>query len=88
MAKADKRDYDGAIADYSAAIQMAKIPADVKAMALYNRALSYQAIQENAKSSEDLAAVLEMTGLPENIRVAAEQRRKRVERRSEKADQR
>ena len=37
MAKAEKRDYEGAIADYSTAIELAKIPADVKAMALYNR---------------------------------------------------
>ena len=86
MAKAEKRDYEGAIADYSTAIELAKIPADVKAMALYNRALAYQAIREDTKSNEDLAAVLETPGLPEYIKTAAEQRRKRVQRRSEKAN--
>ena len=86
MAKAEKRDYEGAIADYSAAIELAKIPADVKAMALYNRALAYQAVREDTKASEDLATVLEMPGLPEYIKTAAEQRRKRVERRTEKAN--
>ena len=47
MAKAEKRDYEGAIADYSTAIELAKIPADVKAMALYNRCARYQAIRED-----------------------------------------
>jgi len=37
MGKANKRDYGGAIADYSAAIQAPNIPKDVKAMAIYNR---------------------------------------------------
>ena len=86
MAKANNRDYEGAIADYSAAVQVPKIPDDVKAMALYNRALAYTAIREEAKSSEDLAAVLEIPRLPENIRAAAEQRWDRVRRRSEKKD--
>ncbi len=36
MVRANKRDYDGAIADYSAAIRASDIPTDVKAMALYN----------------------------------------------------
>jgi tetratricopeptide (TPR) repeat protein len=83
MAKANKRDYDGAIADYSAAIAEPHIPADVKAMAIYNRALAYSAIDEDDSAAEDLEALLEMPGLPENIRTAAQQRRERVRRRSE-----
>ena len=86
MAKASQRDYEGAIADYSAAIQAPEIPTDVKAMAVYNRALAYSAIDEDAKAAEDLAGLLEMPGLPENVRTAAQQRRERLRRRNEDAD--
>ncbi len=37
MAKAKKHDHEGAIANYSAAIDMSDAPPDVKAMALYVR---------------------------------------------------
>jgi tetratricopeptide (TPR) repeat protein len=86
MAKANKRDYEGAIADYSAAIEMAKIPADVRAMAIYNRALAYSAIDDEVKSIEDLSTLLDLPGVPENIRTAVQQRRERLRRRSEKSD--
>ncbi len=84
MAKANKGDYDGAIADYSAAIRAPDTPTDVKAMATYNRALAYSAIQEDAKAAEDLAAMLEMPGLSEEIKTAAQRRRERIRRRNER----
>ena len=84
MKKANKHDYDGAVADYSAAIRASNIPTDVKAMALYNRALAYSAIHENEKSDEDLTAVLEMPGLPKNIKTEAQERRERIRQRDEK----
>jgi hypothetical protein len=86
MAKANKRNYGGAIADYSATIREPNIPTDVKAMALYNRALAYSAIHEEEKSAEDLAAVLEMPGLPNNIKAEAQERRERIRRRNENRD--
>lgn len=86
MAKAKKGDYAGAAADYSAAIESPQIPPDVKGMALYNRALAYSAMNEDEKAADDLAAVLAMPGLPENISAAAQQRRERIRRRNEKAD--
>jgi len=86
MAKANKRNYCGAIADYSATIREPNIPTDVKAMALYNRALAYSAIHEEEKSAEDLAAVLEMPGLPNNIKAEAQERRERIRRRNENRD--
>jgi hypothetical protein len=86
MAKANQRDYSGAIADYSAAIELSKIPDDVKAMAIYNRVLAYSAIHEDAKAAEDLSAVLEIPGLPDGIRTAAHQRRERIRRRGETPD--
>ncbi|MBN2476879.1 MAG: hypothetical protein JXB62_19890 [Pirellulales bacterium] len=84
MAKANKRDYAGAIADYSAAIQAPNIPKDVKAMAVYNRALAYSAMHEDDKAAEDLAAVLEMPGLPANIKTHAQQRREWIRQRDAK----
>ncbi len=84
MAKANKRDYDGAIADYSAAIRSPNIPTDVKAMAIYNRALAYSAIHEDARAAEGLAAVLEIPGLSVNIKTHAQQRRERIRQRGEK----
>src|SRR4051794_18178434 len=81
MAKANKRDYAGAIADYSAAIKMRDIPDDVKAMATYNRALAYSATHQDAKAAEDLAAVLDMPGLSSKIKTEAQQRRDRIRRR-------
>ena len=83
MAKANKRNYVNAIADYSAAIGKPNIPTDVKAMALYNRALAYSVIHEGAKSAEDLAAVLEMPGVPQNIKMQAKERQERMRRRKE-----
>ncbi len=84
MTKANKRDYEGAIADYSAAIEASRIPEDVKAMTIYNRALAYSAMQEDLRAAEDLAAVLEMPGLPLNIKTHAQQRREWIRQRDEK----
>ena len=81
MSKAKKGDFAGAILDYTATIKAAGIPNDVLGMALYNRALAYSAMQENDRAAEDLSTVLNMPGLPENIKVAASQRQERIRRR-------
>ena len=86
MAKAKKQNYAGAISDYSASLQSPGIPPDVKAMALYNRALAHSALEEDAKAADDLAVVLKMPGLPENIQTAANQRRERIRRRQQGAE--
>ena len=83
MVKANRRDYKGAIADYSAAIESPEIPPDVKAMAIYNRALAYSAIHQDDKAADDLKTVLATPDLPDNIRTAAQQRRERIRRRGE-----
>ncbi len=85
MAKAKEGDFAGAIADYSAAIQAPDIPADVKAMAIYNRALAYSAIQEDRKAAKDLSTLLEIPGLSEEIKTAAHQRRVRIQMRDDRA---
>ncbi len=81
MLKAQKGDFAGAILDYTAAIDAAGIPNDVLGMALYNRALAYSAKQESEKAADDLAKVLVIPGLPENIKLAASQRKERIRRR-------
>lgn len=81
MLKAKKGDFAGAITDYSATIDAAGIPNDILAMALYNRALAYSAVREDQKAADDLSKVLSMPGLPDNIKVAASQRRERIRRR-------
>ncbi|MGA2255851.1 MAG: hypothetical protein ABSG53_14490 [Thermoguttaceae bacterium] len=88
MAKANKRNYGGAIADYTAAIREPHLSTDIKAMVLYNRALAYSAMHEDAKSAADLAAVLEMPRLSQNIKTQAQQRQERMRRRSVNTDSR
>jgi hypothetical protein len=55
-------------------------------MATYNRALAYAALDEAQKAADDLAAMLEMPGLPDNILREARQRRERIRRRLAKGD--
>jgi hypothetical protein len=86
MAKARQKDYRGAVADYTAAIESPNIPTDVKGMATYNRALAYAALDEAQKAADDLAAMLEMPGLPDNILREARQRRERIRRRLARED--
>ena len=86
MAKISGRDYGGAVADYTAAIEAADIPPDVKAMALYNRSLAYAAMGEDDRAAEDQAALVDLPSLPENIKTAVHQRRERLRRRDTSVD--
>lgn len=81
MAKAKQGDFAGAVSDYTAAVEAPGIPDDVLGMALYNRALAYSSLRQVDKAAEDLSQVLNMPGLPENIKTAAGQRRERLRRR-------
>ena len=87
MEKAKRKDYLGAISDYTKAIDEPGTPADVKGMATYNRALAYAAIHEDKQAADDLAAMLDMPGLPENVRTEARQRRERIRKRLERSEQ-
>jgi hypothetical protein len=86
MHKARKRDYRGAIEDYTSVLSSPDIPMDVRGMATYNRALAYAALNEDEKAAEDLAAMLNMAGLPQNIIIEARQRRERIRRRLSSGD--
>lgn len=85
MARARRKDFLGAIADYTAAVESPHVPMDVKGMATYNRALAYAAVHEVEKAADDLAAVLAMPGLPEDVVVQARQCCERLRRRREHA---
>ena len=71
MARAKKHNHQGAINDYTAAIDMPGIPASVKAMALYNRAVMHVAAGDRSKGMDDLDAVLAMGGTFVNVKSMA-----------------
>ena len=85
MAKSNDRDHDGAIEDYTTAIDMKDTPGDVKAMTLYNRALVYAASGNKSKATTDLNMVLEMNEAPPNIKSEAKRKLTRMESKSTKA---
>lgn len=78
MAKAEKHDHRGALEAYDAAIKIADSPADVRAMALYNRALVYAAVGEDGKATADLELVLAMEESFINIKTMAKQKLARM----------
>jgi tetratricopeptide (TPR) repeat protein len=76
--KAGKRDHDGAIQDYSDAIELSTASDKEKAMALYNRALVYHAVKENDKAIDDLNSVLTMHSAHSDIKSAATKKLERI----------
>jgi len=81
LACAMKHDRKGARDAYTAAIDMRDAPADLRAMALYNRALLFGASNEIPKTIQDLDAVLAMTAAPHKVKSAARQKLDRMQRR-------
>jgi hypothetical protein len=45
---------------------------------MYNRSLAYSSLGKDELAARDLAEMLTMKGLPENIRTQAQQRRQRI----------
>jgi hypothetical protein len=81
IACAMKHDQKGARDAYTAAIDMRDAPTDLRAMALYNRALLYADVNEFPKATQDLNAVLAMTVAPHQVKSAARQKLDRMRRR-------
>ncbi len=79
MAKAKKRDRQGAIDDYTTMLSMPGMPADLTAMVLYNRALVHVAAGDDGKGVVDLAAVLAMNGAIVNVKSMARQKLARMQ---------
>ena len=82
MARAKKHDHQGAIDNYTATIGTPDTPANLKAMALYNRALVYAAVGEDPKVTKDLSDILAMTEAPDSVRIEARRKLVRMQRRS------
>jgi hypothetical protein len=84
MAKAKKHDHDGALDDYTAVIELPDAPSDVRAMALYNRALVHVAAGDHARGTTDLDEVLAMEGAPDSVKSMARQKLAQRESRARK----
>ena len=74
MRLAKERDHEGAITEYTAAVELEDVPGDVKAMALFNRGLVHMAAGDYGKSVADLEEVLAMDEAPENVKTMARQK--------------
>ena len=77
LSRAGKNNPTGAMEDFTAVINTRDAPEDVKAMALYNRALIYTATNQTSKAMADLNAVMAM---PEPLREIKSAARKRLDR--------
>ena len=79
--QARKKEHQRAVAYFTDAIEALAVPIDVKAMALYHRALAYVAAGNNEKGINDLESVLVLDGAMElvNIKTVARQLRTRIE---------
>lgn len=81
MKKANERDLEGAISEYSSLIDLAAAPADLKAMARLNRGLAYSMNRDYGRAEEDLQAVLAMRDAPAEVLETAREKLKRWKRR-------
>lgn len=71
MERAKRQDHVGAIDDYTATINMPHVPPDVKAMALFNRALMLFSEGDSPLARDDLNMVLAMAETPPEVRTEA-----------------
>lgn len=81
MACAEKQDSQGAMSAYTTAIEHAEATDDVKAMALYNRALLFAAEGKTDQALADLEAVMDMPVPLREIKLAARRRLERLKNR-------
>ena len=84
MARANKHDHAGAITDYTTAIDRSETSADVRARALYNRALAHFAAGDTSKGVDDINQVLAMGAAHSNVKTMARQKLACMEAQSQK----
>ncbi|MEZ6119847.1 MAG: hypothetical protein R3C28_25215 [Pirellulaceae bacterium] len=84
MARAKKHDHQGALRDYTTAIEVPGAPTGLLAMVLYNRALVYVATGNERKGAADLDAVLAMNEALVNVKTMARQKLAKIESRASK----
>ncbi len=84
MTRAKHQDHAGAFDDYTATISMHGVPPDIKAMALFNRALVLAADGDNLRALEDLKMVLSIPETADEVRTETRRKLVRMERKSSK----
>lgn len=81
MEHAKAKQPEKAIAVYSSLIDAGATRSEVKARALFNRALAYSSLDEDEKAIADLEHALAMPNIPENVQNAAKAQLLRVRKR-------
>ena len=84
MDKANRKDNAGAVLEYTHVIDMPHVAEELRAMALFNRALVYAADNKAAIARRDLELVAAMESAPERVRHSAREKLKRIDRREGK----
>ena len=84
MSRANRRDHQGALEDYTDVIDTCDAPQDVKAMALFNRALVYSAQSQDSSAIEDLQELLALPAAGEAVKIEARRKLVRIGRASTK----
>jgi predicted ATPase len=79
LAEGHQHDDTSAMAHYTSAIDMADAPQDIRAMALYNRALLHVACKNFVSAAKDLNAVLDLPAPLRQIKSAARQKLDRMQ---------
>jgi len=87
LARTGEKDQMGAMGAYTSAIELSEAPDDVKAMALYNRALLFAAAGKTDKALADLKAVMDMPVPLQDIKLAARRRLERLQHQQDVAAQ-
>jgi len=87
LERAKRQDHVGAIDDYTAAINMPGVPQDVKAMALFNRALILSSDGDDPQARNDLKLVLALAETPPEVRTEARRKLVRMERQTNRTDE-
>ncbi|RCS48222.1 hypothetical protein DTL42_13530 [Bremerella cremea] len=82
MLKAKKHDHQGAIDDYSLALEVPGLSPEMMAMIRYNRGLVYVACGMAKKGADDLNEVIAMDGAALNVKSAAQRKLARIESRT------
>ena len=86
MACAEKKDPNGARLAFTQAIENADAPNDVRAMALYNRAILHSAMHNEAEAIRDLKELLAHPGAAASVRLEAKRKLFRMDRASNRPD--
>jgi hypothetical protein len=84
MAFAKERSFNEALQIYNSLIASPKINADIRAQALFNRALAHSAERRHKEARLDLERILADPAAPANVQSAARLRLQRVVTRSER----